>query len=244
MHLRGLQNDYPHSIEVVRRHQNQDGFPIIFFLRKDVEDQLISRLVDDIYHGRIPILPPECTKADLDAVKQFISEDKVAAEVAQSINQIYPDKPAVKQAIHLLRGLFVHRLLIMTFKKRWNVQYGLHPRREPIAVPYMAKGIPSDQSEWGHPDVSIIFTVLAFYYDGLSVSQLHQTLEHILKSDDPSQVYDRSSRDCGLPDYLREWNAINVDDEDQLKQIWQLVRYNMFVIEYFLNSFVFPRHAK
>ncbi|KAI1041411.1 hypothetical protein LB505_005621 [Fusarium chuoi] len=49
----------------------------------------------------------------------------------------------------------------MTLKKRWNVEYGLHPHRDPIAVPFHAKGVPSDQSEWGHPDVAILFTCLA-----------------------------------------------------------------------------------
>jgi hypothetical protein len=92
----------------------------------------------------------------------------------------------------------------MTLKKRWNVQYGLHPTRDPIAVPYHAKGTPSDQAEWGHPDVAILFTCLAFYYDGLNIARLRQTLEHVLKSDDPSQVYDRFSQNSSLPDSLRE----------------------------------------
>ena len=241
-HLWNLKESYPHSIEVIRRPQG--GFPVIFFLRKDVEDQLIARLVDDIHRGRMSILPSDCTKPDLLAIKQFISEAKVGMIVAQAIHQLYPNKPAVKQAIYLLRGLLVHRILLMTLKKRWNVQYGLHPGRDPIAVPYMAKGTPSDQAEWGHPDVAILFTCLAFYYDGLNVSQIRQTLEHVLKSDDPSQTYDRFSQDSNLPDSLREWNAINVDDEVQLIEIWQYVRYNVTVIDYFLNSFVFPRHAK
>jgi hypothetical protein len=96
----------------------------------------------------------------------------------------------------------------------------------------------------GHPDVTILFTCLAFYYGGLNIAHLHQTLEHVLKSDDPSQVYDRFSQNSSLPDSLREWNAVNVDDEDQLKEIWQHVRYSVVVIDYFLNNFVFPRHAK
>lgn len=132
----------------------------------------------------------------------------------------------------------------MTLKKRWNVQYGLHPTRDPIAVPYHSKGIPSDQAEWGHPDVAILFTCLAFYYEGLEINYLRQTLEHVLKTDDPSQVYDRFTQNSTLPDSLREWYSINVQDEVQLKEIWRHIRYNVVVIDYFLNNFVFPRHAK
>jgi hypothetical protein len=241
-HLWNLQRGYPQSLEVIRRRQG--GFPVAFFLRKDVEDELIARLVDDIYRGRTSILPPDCTRADRTVIKHFISEPKVSSHVVKSIRELYPDKPAVKQAIHLLRGLFVHRILLMALKKRWNVQYGLHPGRDPIAVPFMAKGTPSEQAEWGHPDVAILFTCLAFYYDGLSTLQVRQTLEHVLKSDDPSQVYDRFSQFSNLPDSLREWNAINVDDEAQLKEISHHLRYSVAVVDYFLNNFVFPRHAK
>ncbi|CZR55356.1 uncharacterized protein PAC_05243 [Phialocephala subalpina] len=47
-----------------------------------------------------------------------------------------------------------------------------------------------------------------------------------------------------LPDSLKEWSAINVDDDAQLKEVWQHLRYSVVVVDYFLNSFVFPKHAK
>jgi len=125
-----------------------------------------------------------------------------------------------------------------------NQQYGLHPTRDPIAVPVYAKGTPSEQAEWGHPDVAILFTCLAFYHGGLNVSQLSQALEHVLKSDDPSQIYDSFSDHSSLPDSLRDWSAVNLDDEAQILEIWAHVRYQLVVIDYFINNFVFPRHAK
>ena len=42
---------------------------------------------------------------------------------------------------------------------------------------------------------------------------------------------------------LREWNAVNVDVEAQLKETWQHLHYTIVVIDYFLNRFVFLRHA-
>lgn len=241
-HLWNLQKAFPQSLEVVRRFEG--AFPVAFFLRQDVEKELISRLVDDIFRLRTNIIPADCPKPDRQAIKQFISEPKVSSQVLEKVKQLYPEKPAIRQAIYLLRGLFVHRILLMVLKKRWNVQYGLHPDRDPIAVPFMAKGTPSEQAEWGHPDVMVTMTCLAFYYEGLSVAQLRQTLEHVLKSDDPTQAYDRFSQQSKLPDSLRDWNAINVDDEAQVKEIWQYIRYDIAVIDYFLNNFVFPRHAK
>ncbi|KAF7513901.1 hypothetical protein GJ744_006515 [Endocarpon pusillum] len=243
-HLWNLQQDLPRSIEVVRR--SQGGFPHVFFLSKDVEDELIARLVKDVLRGLVSIIPiRECRPSDRVAIKHFISDANIRPAFAEHIRGIFPDKRAARQAIYLLRGLLVHRILLLTLKKRWNVQYGLQPSRDPIAVPFHAKGVPSEQAEWGHPDVAILFTCLAFYYGGLKFAQLRQSLEHLLKSDDPSSEYDRWNHSSKtLPDPLREWNVINVDDEAQLMEIWQHLRYEVVVIDYFLNHFVFPKLAK
>jgi hypothetical protein len=245
-HLYDLSHMFPHSISVIRRKGG--GFPFLFFLRQDVEDELVSRLTADICRGAGGVLPmTEQAMATKDrvAVKDFISSARPRSSTINHIRTFSPDKPSLRQTIYLLRGLLVNRILMMTLKKRWNVEYGLHPHRDPIAVPFHAKGVPSDQSEWGHPDVAILFTCLAFYYDGVNPSQLRQSLEHILKSDDPSTEYDNWTRSTeNFPSSLKAWNSINVDDEMQLSEIWKVVRYNEVVIDYFLNNFVFPRHAK
>ncbi|PBP16318.1 hypothetical protein BUE80_DR012981 [Diplocarpon rosae] len=240
-HLHSLQLKFPQSIEF---RKGKVGFPAVFFLRPDVENELMKRLVGDVCSGQTSIFPADCSKIDREMIGNFISKERPKQRVTTYINNIFKEKPALRQAIYLLRGLLVHRILLMTLKRRWNVQYGLHPDRDPIAVPYHAKGTPSDQAEWGHPDVAILFTCLAFYYSGLSPARLRQAIEHVLKSDDPTQVYDKFCQTTSLPDSLRTWSAINVDDETQLHEIWAHVRYNVTVIDYFLNNFVFPLHAK
>ncbi|KAF4999120.1 hypothetical protein FGRMN_2683 [Fusarium graminum] len=245
-HLHDLSHVFPHSISVIRRKGG--GFPFVFFLRQDVEDELVRRLTTDICHGAGGILPmteQAMVTKDRVAVKDFISSARPRSSSIDHIRTLSPDKSSLRQTIYLLRGLLVNRILMMTLKKRWNVEYGLHTQRDPIAVPFHAKGVPSDQSEWGHPDVAILFTCLAFYYDGINPSQLRQSLEHILKSDDPSTEYDNWTKSTeNFPSSLKAWNSINVDDEMQLGEIWRVVRYNEVVIDYFLNNFVFPRHAK
>lgn len=127
LHLYNLSKAYPNSIEVFRRKQG--GFPVVFFLRTDVENELVSRLVEDVFRGRGSILPDECSKADRLAIKKFISEPKPSMLVVKHIQQMLPNKPAVRQIAYLLRGILVHRILLMALKKRWNVQYGLHPSK-------------------------------------------------------------------------------------------------------------------
>ncbi|KAL8827547.1 MAG: hypothetical protein Q9191_003114 [Dirinaria sp. TL-2023a] len=239
-----LQREFPQSIEIIQRPLG--GFPLIFFLRGDVERELIARLVNQIASGQSSILTTrDYNAADRRTIAQFISEESLSSAVGVRIAQIFAEKPAQKHVIHLIRGLLVHGILLLTLKKRWNVQYGLHPRRDPIAVPYHAKGVPSEQAEWGHPDVAILFTCLSFYFEGLGLSQLRETIEQMIKSDDPSSEFDRWTYNANsLPPHLRLWNTINADDEVQLSELWTHLRYSTTVIDYFLNNFVFPRHAK
>ena len=243
-HLWNLQHDFPHSIEVVKR--TTVGFPVVHFLRKDAEDALVARLVDDICDNRTCILPTgDFSKDDLQAIKLFISEEKVVSHIVERITQMFPNKPATAKKLFLLRGLFVNRILLLCLQKRWNVQYGLHPDRDPVAVPFHAKGVPSEQAEWGHPDVAILFTCLAFYYSGLNVTQLRQGLQYVLRSDDPSSEYDRwTHSSVTLPESLRQWNLINVDDDGQMLEIWNHLRFTNIVIDHYLNNFVFPMHAR
>lgn len=241
-HLYNIQRQLPYSIEVFRRFGG--AFPVAYFLRRDAEEALMDRLIADIVEQRVQVLPVDCSWNDRRAIKDYISKSRVSAQLSDTIKKLYPDDPTVLQTVWLLRGIFQHRLLGMVLKKRWNVQYGLHPGRDPIAVPFLAKGTPSEQAEWGHPEVMVIMTCLSFYHGGLNITQMRQTLEHVVKSDDPAQSYDRFAQDSDLPDSLRDWNAINVDDEAQVKEIWKYIRYNPALLNYFMNNFVFPAHAK
>ncbi|KAK8186362.1 hypothetical protein BC567DRAFT_189406 [Phyllosticta citribraziliensis] len=240
-HLWNLRRKFPRSIEVVYRQGG--GFPWIFFLRKDVEEALVLCLVEDVIRGRVRTIPLQDSDAEtLRAVRSFISGPQVDASAAEQVDAL---PSTTKKGVYQLRGLLVHRILLLTLKKRWNVQYGLHPLRDPIAVPYYAKGVPSDQSEWGHPDVAILFTCLSLYFAGLTLAQLRECLQSVLKADDPSSRYDRWVESVGsLPGPLREWNIINADDEAQLLELWGHFRYSVVVIDYFLNHSVFPKHAK
>lgn len=153
MHLYSLEHDFPHSIEVVRRPQG--GFPFVFFLRPSVEEELIRRLKLDICQGARGIIPMESLDiGDKLAIKQFLSGGSIRPDSIDRIRSLCPDRPHLRQTVYLLRGYFVHRILIMTLKKRYGVQYGIHPSRDPVAVPFHAKGVPSEQSEFGHVDVS------------------------------------------------------------------------------------------
>ncbi|KAM3084368.1 hypothetical protein ACMFMG_001526 [Clarireedia jacksonii] len=243
-HLPGLERDFPHSIEVVKRPR---GFPMIHFLKPDVEDALQQRIINDVCEGRISFLRlANSTLPEIKhEIKRVLVERDIDYNVIDSVSGYFIDKYSSYNNILLLRGLLLHRTFFLCLKKRWNVQYGLNPNRHPIAVPFEAKGVPSEQAEFGHPDVSIIFTCLAFYYSGLNKSQFLQSLQHMLKSDNPAAEYDRWTYDSEtLPEALHHWNIINGDDQGQVEELWDHLRFNTNVLDYYMNNFVFPAYAK
>ncbi|KAF1941022.1 hypothetical protein EJ02DRAFT_423478 [Clathrospora elynae] len=243
--LSAVQSRYRRSIEIVRR--GIDSFPLIYFLRKDAEDYLIELLVKIICKGQTPsILPcaeyPVFIKRD---IEDYISSPSVNGQVSSRVTDYFRDKQPLMRTVNLLRGLFVHRILIATLKKRWNVQYGLHPTRAPIAVPYLAKGVPSPAAEWGHPDVAIILTCLSFYYQGLSVPQFKQAFAHLVKTDEPSVEYEKwFPKGIDIPRELDDYVAINAEDMRQLIDLYHFVRSSASLVDFYLNNFVFPKYAK
>ena len=68
----------------------------------------------------------------------------------------------------ILRGLLSYDILFLCLNKRWRIDYGVNNNlNRKIAVPYRAKDIPAERSEFGHPDVALLFTHLSYYYSGL-----------------------------------------------------------------------------
>lgn len=131
-----LVRKYPKSIEIARKI----GMPLVYFLRKDVEDYLITQLLQRISSGQTDILPvKDASQASQNDLRHFISEPEVDAGRIDRISAMFEEKAHYMDVAFHLRGLFLHGILMSTLKKRWNVQYGLHPARDPIAVPYQVR---------------------------------------------------------------------------------------------------------
>ncbi|RKF65793.1 putative p-loop containing nucleoside triphosphate hydrolase [Erysiphe neolycopersici] len=240
-HVNSLENKHLQSINVSRR--NNSSFPFLCFIKVEAEELLKARIVDDVCSGITQTIPKYCSRVQR-IIRDFISIGDVSDDIVNKIDSLNFQNQT-RQALYLLRGLLGHGILVSSLKKRWNVQYGLHPQRDPIAVPYHAKGCPSDQSEWGHPDVAIILTCLSFYYEGMTLKQFNQTLKYVCLADDPVQVYHNLIQQCSsLPDSFQDWNNINTEDEAQVNQLWRYLNRDFHTINFFLNKVIFPRYAK
>ena len=133
-----LQHEFPSNLEVIQRAPGT--FPTIYILHSDVRDALLQRLSDSVLNtgaGILPIdtIPPE----DMASLEAFICNTQIPKAVASQIGQIFKAKTDSRNQMLLLRGLLIHRILVLGLSKRWNVQYGIHPQRDPIAVPFRSK---------------------------------------------------------------------------------------------------------
>ncbi|XP_044720036.1 very large low complexity protein [Hirsutella rhossiliensis] len=235
---------HPDRWKVVER---APGFPMIYIVQSEIEDTLRSRVTDTVCDGHTSILrlPSSYTDACKACLRRVLTEDNPDPEDFASLSKEFAAKPSLFKNALIIRGLLLKGILLLCLRKRWNVQYGLHPKRDPLAVPFEAKGVPSEQAEFGHPDVAIIFTCLSFYYAGLTIHQFQEGLGRVLKSDDPASEYDSWTAGCdSLPEALSHWNLINVDDTGQVEKLWNHLRLSREVLDHYLNTFVFPRYAK
>lgn len=250
-HLPALRKAFPFSVEVVPRSQQQ-AFPMAFLLRRDAEDEFHRLVIEDIVNNRTSFLrlleSGVSAKKVRRTIRQFLSEASIKSQDRDELEEavkLFADQERAGKTLLLIRGLLLNRILLFCMKRRYNVQYGLHPTRDPMAVPFEAKGVPSESSEFGHPDVAIILTTLSFYYAGLTIDQFRQSLSSVLKSDDAASAYDRWIHGCDtLPAGLRHWNVINCDDDGQVEELYTHLRLDRNVLNSYLNIWVFPLYAK
>ncbi|KAG2919831.1 hypothetical protein PC129_g4071 [Phytophthora cactorum] len=128
-----------------------------------------------------------------------------------------------------LRGLIAFGVLEHCLEKRYRVNFGLplpDTRPKKIAIPFRAADVPSEQSEFSHPDVCIALTLLGYYHRGLSDKEVQLTFEKLLRLDISEQIhqYDR-------------WYA-------SFKTLCNFFRFCMETINFFLNTDVFPKDTQ
>ena len=245
-HACELRNSHPNSIEVHRR--SQVAFPAIRLLTSDIGRLLIAGIVRSISDGHLRDLnfmncPPYVRKA----MGRFLQKVKVSADDVGIIRGFLRGSESSMKNLLLVRGLIAHNVLLFVLRsKRWLVNYGLDPTRCLTAVPYRAKGIPAPSAEFGHPDVAIALTCLTYYYTGLSDSQIRTSVELLQKVDDPSLEYQAWTRGChSLPIGLRDWVAVNLDDEQQcLQALFPALRYSKKAADFFMARVVFPKEGR
>jgi hypothetical protein len=241
--------EHPSSFEC---HQGAPGsFPRVRILNLDAGAYLMHSLATQIcMRGldgfQISRQPEEVRQAVYTYVTKY-ELDTTEIEAVEG-SPFWID--TTKSSLLLLRGLIACGVLQFTLgQKRWRVQYGSATTRHPptkLAVPYRAKDSPSPRSEFSHPEVIIILTLLSHYYEGLTDEDLFITMGHLVESDQSDIEYQAWVQDApGLPVAFKQLQGINLKGRPQcVSEVFPALRYAKSVVDYFLAHIVFPKEMK
>ncbi|UPX10701.1 uncharacterized protein EKO05_0001343 [Ascochyta rabiei] len=240
----------PFSIEV--EHSNDCRYPRVRILRDDGAEALLALLMKHIVKYGLTGLPIRSQPPEIqEAVLRYISTTELSAKDVRAVEESRFWTPATKEPLLLVRGLIAGGVLRFSLaQKRWRVNYGLDASRTPgtkLAVPYKAKDSPSPRSEFSHPDVVILLTLLSFYYGGLDDDELFDTFIHLLNSDQSNIHYDDwvCTAAPGLPAGFRQLSGVSIKDRIMcVQQIFPYLRYSRAAINYYLTYLIFPRAMK
>ena len=186
-------------------------------------------------------------QTDQQLIRSFILNTSISVE---SLGEQFPHN--IVQLFLIVRGLLSSEVLLVALRKRYRVNYGINPSKKfnrLMAVPFRAKDVAAENTEFGHPDVAIVLTQLSYYYSGLQDSQMLKCFERLSQEErDPDMIYEEwigEEDKRHIHSAVQRWKSINLKDAQQrTNQLFPALRYNVLVVNYFLNHFVFPREAK
>ena len=241
------------------------SFPRVRIVRaSDVAGRLISLIAEDVMSGWLTNFDfQHLTPALHNAIRSFISDEDVLQipDTAKRVEEYAKrsDQSHLWSGLLLLRGLLTSNILLFVLsERRWRVDYGLVSESQlrcggyrsasptMLAVPYRAKDVPAPDTQFGHPDITIILTCLSYYYAGLSKEQLRVSFEILLDQDDPSAEYALWIKECkSVPDSLQNLSEINLRSSEQWDDIiFPLFAWNQAAIDFYLSQVVFLKEAK
>ena len=228
--------------------------PVIRVLGEPAGRELIRTLATEVCRLGVRALPVQHQIAQTRrAVVNYLLLEEAPQEDVDMVGNAdtgFFSNPTTNGALLLLRGLLGKGVLLFALgQKRFRVNYGLAPDRQPptmLAVPYRAKDMPSLRSEFSHPDVVIVLTCLSYYYRGLSDAELYICLELLNNSDQADEEYGRWAAACPqLPPSFHHFSSINLDDRAQCEStVFPALRYVKSVADFYLARVVFPREMK
>lgn len=126
-------------------------------------DGLKCKLVDDFLDGRLAIDFTGITAAKKKKLKTFFL-DQSDQNAFQIINEFLPEQ---RDKILILSGLIRCEVLKMALTRRWRVNYGVNESSEyKMAIPFKAKDVAAEMTEFGHTDIAICLTQFSYYYKG------------------------------------------------------------------------------
>ncbi|EGG19502.1 hypothetical protein DFA_00080 [Cavenderia fasciculata] len=244
---------------ILQHHYNDDQDPFLFrrFTSENENNQdQMKEVLDELCDKLIHNLPFNPNEEEFELIKQFVGsdEDTPTRKHRNALSMV--EKLEKHQTrVLLYRGLFSYEVLLHSLSKTWSKHYGIRStasssfKRDStlLAVPFRAKDTPSERAEYGHPDFAIILTFLSYYNQGLSYKQFCKALDTLITSHkhEASDIYRSwTDYDPTIEEKYRDFKCIVKSDNQLIKHLYSLFKFNCRVINFWLNELVFPYETK
>ncbi|XP_047144363.1 uncharacterized protein LOC105847900 [Hydra vulgaris] len=231
-----------------------DSFSHIRFLSTNATmyKHLCSLIADSILNNEIPEVSVAAKLEQKDKVvaRIFITSNDVSfPDVNKRLSELFVMNSILKEELLILRGILCFEVLHMALQKRWRVNFGVNLMNpvSKMAVPFRAKDVAAERTEFGHPDMAIVLTQISYYMSGLDDDQLDEVFKYLEKCTYKDVEYERWIEAIGIgnvPKDLHVLNGANLDNVEQKEKLYSLLRNSMNVVNFWLNRFVYPREAK
>lgn len=130
-----------------------------------VFEDLKNALIDDFFAGRIDIDFPGIEKSKQPSLKHLLSNKVIDSNARKMIDEFSEENQNI---IYILSGLLRFEVLKLALIKRWRVNYGVDVKSiRKMSIPFKAKDVAAEMTEFGHTDVAVCFTQMSYYYSGL-----------------------------------------------------------------------------
>lgn len=142
-----------------------DIFTPCRILDQSIYPSLKEALIEDFLDGRMNIMFPEVSALTKKNLRELMSKTEIDEETFESTLENLSEADRI--TILILSGLLRFEVLKLVLTKRWRVNYGVNVNgTRKMAIPFKAKDVAAELTEFGHPDVAICLTILSYYYSG------------------------------------------------------------------------------
>jgi hypothetical protein len=130
------------------------------------------------------------------------------------------------------------------------VNYGVNEVTKYLlqAVPFLAKDIPSERSQYAKIDMAIVLTTLSYYYSGLDQSNLDLSFKRLISLPEGASIYhswvDYFPSDFDFPQSLSDFNGINLEDKDLRVKTLKDLFIKHPLVSFWMNFNLFPKEGK
>ena len=186
----------PSTVEL-HLFDNSHRFPAFRLDRRDRFYQILCEfIVEELLLSNLLEIP----SVDRSVLIRYLTEERSGELILREAKRVIEESKSNGKILLHVRGLLAGGVLFFVLNCRWRVNYGIDTRererereRAPrkMAIPFRAKDVPMERTEFGYANVAILFTLLSYYYLGLSDIQIGDAITRVEEELKPEEKYNK-----------------------------------------------------